>query len=330
MDTHTQATTAVKSLFAGASQATLRQAVDGFLQVEMVNRSPQTARWYKARLDSMVQAIGDDRPLGDVLEVDLIAYQVQLANRQQMHGSEKSSRKKKVDKPLSKFSLHGHVRAMRRFFKWLHTRGVLGADLSANLELPKLPKQGRKGISEANLRAILAAAQGNIRDYAIISFLESTAARRGGVADLRLSDLSLDETDDRLRRRASVREKGEKERTVILSPAALQALEAWLAVRPAAPYDHVFLGAVGDFWHPLKPRGISEIIRRYKDKLGLQGPCSPHQFRHRWARHRLQKGMELGQVSQLLGHQDVKVTIDFYGQFNVDQLQDTYDKFLDD
>lgn len=321
-------TTMVRSLFDGAAQATLRQAVEGFLQVEMLNRSPQTEKWYRHRLEGMIEAIGGDRPLGDIQEVDLVAYQVELSRRNQLYG-EKSSRKK-VDKTLSKFSLHGHVRAMRRLFKWLNVRGVLAVDLAANLELPQLPKQGKKGISEANLRAIKEAAQGNVRDYAIICFLESTAARRGGVADLRLSDLSLDETDERLRRRVSVREKGEKERTVILSPAALQALEAWLAERPDTPFDHVFLGSVGKFWHPLTPAGITEIIRRYKKRLGLVGPCSPHQFRHRWARHRLQKGMELGQVSQLLGHQDVKVTIDFYGQFGTDQLQDAYDKFLDE
>lgn len=320
----------VNVLFQGAAQATLRQAVDGFLQVELVNKSEQTKRWYAARLWAMVDAIGGERPLGDVLEVDLIGYQVNLANREQLYG-EHGTRKKIKGKKLSKFSLHGHVRAIRRFFKWLHVRGVLAADLASNLELPSLPKQGRKGISEINLRAIVEASKDNIRDHAIILFLESTAARRGGVAELRLDDLSLGEVDDRLRRRASVREKGEKERTVILSPAALGALDAWMAMRPHVDDDHVFLGkSVGEPWHALTPRGISEIIRRYKKKLGLTGPCSPHQFRHRWARHRLQMGMELGQVSQILGHADVKVTIDFYGQFGVDQLQDAYDKFLDD
>ena len=204
-------------------------------------------------------------------------------------------------------------------------------DISADLTMPKLPRQGRKGISEANLTAILEAAKGSLRDYALLRFLESTGVRRGGIEDLRLSDLDLDNPDERLRRRATVREKGEKERTVIMSREALRALLVWLEARPDVPYDHVFLGhSPGQPWHDLSVEGISGILSRYPRRLGIVGACSPHQWRHRWAHHRLHKGMELSQVSQLLGHEDVAITVRFYGQFTVDQLQEAYDRYSDD
>lgn len=307
-----------------ARVATVGDAIETFLRIEMADKSAQTAHWYRVRLLALAEWLGPARPLTAVLELELDEYRAALAGR---------GRKDRRDLPkISAYTLHGHVRAVRRFFRWLYQRDILPADLGRDLKLPKLPRQGRKGISEGNLAAILAAAQDNggeyaARDYALLLFLESTGVRRGGIEGLLLSDLMVGEDNERLRRRASVREKGNKERTVIMSRQALEALLAWLDVRPAVDDDHVFLGrSPGQEWHALTAGGISGIVSRYKARLGLKGDCSPHQWRHRWARHHLHLGMELSQVSQLLGHEDVSITVRFYGQFTMDQLQEAYDR----
>lgn len=303
---------------------TVMDAVGAFLRLELAGKSGQTRLWYERRLAALGQWLGEDRPIGDVMEGEIGEYYAHLAGRKSLFGKSRPS----VDGGLSAFTLHGHVRAMRRFFRWCFKKSILPADLSLDLDLPKLPKQGRKGISEGNLRAILEASKSDARDYALLRFLESTGVRRGGIEGLLLSDLNLDQADERLRRRASVREKGEKERTVVMSREALGALDAWLEVRPAIDDAHVFLGhSPGQAWHPLSAEGISGIVARYKRRLGLKGPCSPHQWRHRFARNMLHRGMELAQVSQLLGHEDVSITVRFYGQFDIDQLQDAYDKY---
>jgi site-specific recombinase XerD len=220
---------------------------------------------------------------------------------------------------------------VKRLCKWLLRKGLSTVDLAEDVALPRLPKRGRAGIGEANVRAILQAAKGNARDYALLRFLEATGCRRGGIANLLLSDLNMDSPDNRLRRRATVREKFDKSRTVIMTPNALIALEAWLLERPAIPDEHVFLGREnGEDWHPLAPDGVSEIVDRYKERLELVGPCSPHQWRHRFCRKRAQEKMSLGQISQLAGHDDPSITVKFYGEFTVDELQDSYDDIVED
>lgn len=317
------------NLFTSVEQVTIQGAIDAFIRHEVGDKSEQTKSWYRKRLMWLADELGHDRLTIDVMDVDLLCWYARLHERRTMYGGDGT--RPAVQGHLSAFTLHGHVRAIKRFFKWLTGLGLFDADPSARLKLPTLPKQGRRGISDGNVRAILAAAQGNSRDFALLMFLESTGVRRGGIEDLRLSDLNLVATDPRIRRRATVREKGEKSREVAMSPRALAALEAWLAERPEIGDDHVFIGASqGQPLHPLKETGISSILVRYKKSLQLSGNCSPHQWRHRWCRRMIQRRMPIAQVSQLAGHADIKTTVAFYGQFDMDELQDSYDAAYED
>lgn len=309
----------------GATEVSLLAAVDAFLVAECGGLSPLTQAWYHKRLYPMAESLGKDRPLASIMETDLIQWYSDLANRQERYVTGNS--RPTIQGGLSKDTLHGYVRACRRFFKWIFKKGILAVDVSADLKLPRLPRRGRRGIGDIYAKMILDAAKDNPRDYALVRFLETSGARRAGAAGLLLSDLSLN-ADDRIRRRVVIREKFDKERPVILTPGAFEALRAWLKVRPAVHDEHVFLGRQpGRDWMPLTVGGISAILRRYKTKLGIQGSCSPHQWRHRWCRVMLQRGMPLALVSQLAGHETVAITAEFYGRFEISKLQESFDRF---
>lgn len=311
----------------GAAHVTVIQAVETFLLAEMTGKSCQTLAWYRKRLIPMAEALGAGRSLVEVMEADLVEWYSGLASRSIRYAGSVS--RPEIQGGLSKDTLHGYVRACKRFFGWLYWKNILTADISADLKLPRLPRRGRKGISDADSAAILDAAQGNPRDYALLKFMESTGVRVGGLAHLLLSDLNLDSGDQRIRRRATVREKGDKERVVVMTAVTLAALEAWLSVRPVIQDDHVFLGqSPGKPWKAITEGGIAQILKRYKLELGIAGKVSPHQWRHRWCRKRLQEGMGLKQVSQLAGHEDIAVTAMFYGGFSIDELQESYDKHV--
>ncbi len=79
-----------------------------------------------------------------------------------------------------------------------------------------------------------------------------------------MSDLNLDVDDPRLRRRALVREKGDKERVVLITPNSLKALIDWLDVRPGVVYENVFLGKQqGGEWCSINSDGVSKIFEGY-------------------------------------------------------------------
>lgn len=309
---------------------TLQAAVQAFTRAELGEKSPETRKWYERRLGSLCRALGPARALSSVMEVDLLEWYNGLKSQESRYAGGRSSRPE-VPGGLSPDTLHGYVRATKRFFRWLFKKEILTADLSADLSLPKLPRRGKKGVSDEAAKEVMEAARGNTRDFALLSFIESTGIRRGGAAHLLLSDLDIRSPDARLRRRVTVREKGDKERTVVMTQKALYALELWLSERPAVMDDHVFLGKEpGSGWHALTESGISGIYRRYKARLGIRERLSPHQWRHRWCRRRLQEGVPISVVSQLAGHEDISVTVRYYGQFGIDELQDQFDEHTKD
>lgn len=296
--------TLLHQLLADLREASLFNLGNSFLRVELAGRSKETVTWYRNRLLALVEYLGPDRSLSDIQEPDLLIWHAWITSD---------------GRGLSKDTQRGHIRACKRLFAWVAEMSDL-PDISRRLVLPPAKKYARRGISDTNYSRILEAAKESPRDYALLMFLGSSGARRGGVAGLRLGDLDLDNL------RAYVVEKGAVERPVFLTEEAAQALEAWLAVRPQCADDHVFLGhSPGQDWSALRERGISSIITRYKRRLGLQGSCSPHQFRHRLGRRMAERGMTLGTLAQIMGHQDPRVTVLHYGGFSTDELQDAYE-----
>jgi integrase/recombinase XerD len=287
---------------------TLSHAVSSFITIALAGKAKATKEWYETRLDLLVRALGgNERLLSDLLEADLIQWR---SNLETQH--------------ISPDTLHGYVRAARRWLHWLNKRGLIAQDLTSELYLPQLPKRGRKGITDHDANLILEEARRwSKRDYAMILFMASTSARRGGVAGLTLDDLRVDQPEPYCRQ-VRVFEKGQKERTVIMDPIALAALLDWLAERPTGS-NHVFVTAEGE---PLTADAVSQVLKRYKQKLGLSGNCSPHQWRHRWFRRMISNRMPLAQAAQLGGHATVDITYRYYGQFAIPELQEAYDKYF--
>lgn len=315
-----------------SSQSALESAIDTFLRIGMLGRSEKTVSWYAKRLYPMADIVGRTIPIGQIDDGRLLEWYADLERKKSKWG--KNSTHPQENGPYSKAYLYSMIRAIRYFFRWLHKdAGALDKNPAACLALPELPETGRKGIADSDVHKILnIAMQGEsgmkIRDYAILRFLECTGCRLGGVVGLLLGDLNMDSKKTDIRRRVTVTEKFEETRTVFLTPGALEALEAWLKVRPEIEDNHVFLGYTARLkWHALTENGIYEIVERYAGAAGVTQNWSPHQWRHRFGRKLAERGMNLGQISQIMGHKDVGITVSYYGIFSVAELHSSYDRF---
>lgn len=282
------------------------RAIEAFLLSYRGSKSPATITWYERRLRALVAFTGDV-DITTISTQQLREWRVELCSRPVQRTIHESPQR-----GLSAYTLHGYIRSVRHLFKWLLDEHLIEVNPAARLELPRLPRGQVKGISQTDLVAILEAAANSCpRDLALVWFLYSTGCRVGGVANLMIGQMELEHG------RARVREKGDKSRTVFLLPDAVTAMRAWLKVRPDSDDDHVFLGKRG----PLKTSGIYQVLKRLARSAGVVHGWNPHNWRHRRARDLLNAKVPLGVVSQVLGHSDVGVTSNIYGQLSDDDLQ---------
>jgi integrase/recombinase XerD len=103
--------------------------------------------------------------------------------------------------------------------------------------------------------------------------------------------------------------KGGKRRLVPVGEVALEAVDAWLALRGAHPRASasaiLFLSPRGG---ALTRQGFWKLCVRYARGVGISKPISPHKLRHSFATHLLRGGADLRSVQTLLGHADISTT----------------------
>lgn len=283
-----------------STQWTVNQLVAQFQKSQAGVISDSTLKWYESYLAPWQETFGER-------SVEEISIE-ELRNCFQKLRKEVSST----------YTLFNYVRACKRLFKWAVDEDLIVDNPAKKLKKPSLPKKSPAGIDENDFVALLEAAQhspNSERDLAILHFLFDTGARVGGAASLTIENLNLSA------RRAIVVEKGrggKKERVVFFQPQTAEILHIWLEARTNNPDQRVF---------GLNESGIYQMLERLAKKANIKGRWNPHAFRHGFARRLLSKGISIGILSHLMGHSNVQVTIEFYGRFANDELQQIYDQF---
>ena len=205
-------------------------------------------------------------------------------------------------------SIARFISSTRKFYRYLLRTEVRGDDPSAHVQAPKQARQLPQSLSEADVEALLEAADTTttlgLRDRCMLEVLYGTGLRVTELVGLRLSDISTRQGVVR------VTGKGDKERLVPLGEEALDWLLRYLQhSRPnlvqGRPLDTVFPSTRGTqmtrqtFWHRIKLLALA---------AGLSAELSPHTLRHAFATHLLNHGADLRALQMLLGHADIATT----------------------
>lgn len=157
----------------------------------------------------------------------------------------------------------------------------------------------------------------NPRDKAIFCLMLDCGLRVGEIHNLSLDDISLDSPP-----RLKAHGKGDKHRTVYLSPQAQNALQEWLKRRPVTPDRAVFLSRRKK---RLSVAGIQFVLRKICAKTGIKLTC--HQFRHTFGRRMAEAGMSVTTLQALLGHESLRTT-QGYVHLSNPHLQAEYDQAM--
>ena len=296
---------------------TANPIVDYLSNLEHERRlSAHTLRGYTHELDEL-KLLAKGRPLESLTAID-IRGAVSRA-----HAAGMTAR-----------SISHRLSAWRAFYRWLAGRVDLPANPVATVRAPKLAKTLPKALSvdDANrlMEAPSAGTAEGLRDHAILELFYSSGLRLAELVglDVRFADadgyrsagwLKLESTE------VEVLGKGNRRRIVPVGSKAIDALNAWIAVRGEFvrqdPHP-LFLSARGK---RMSPNAVRDRVKRLALVAGIPANVHPHVLRHSFATHVLQSSGDLRAVQELLGHASITAT-QVYTALDFQHLAHVYDQ----
>jgi site-specific recombinase XerD len=154
-------------------------------------------------------------------------------------------------------------------------------------------------LTQDEIKALLHVTK-NPKHHAIFMTVYSAGLRVSEVTHLTISDIDSQSNVICIRQG-----KGKKDRYVPLSPRLLQELrQYWKLDRPR---HWLFPGV--DPTKPITRHGVQDAFKKAKIKANITKKVSIHSLRHCFATHLLERGTELVDIKQLLGHSSISTTL---------------------
>lgn len=197
------------------------------------------------------------------------------------------------------------VVAIRRFFSYLTDNlGLLTTNPMINLDAPKAKKSLPKYLTLEESQKLLSVIDGDFkeRDFAMITLFLNCGMRLAELVSIDYNDIKSDGT-------LVITGKGNKERTVYLNQACIDAITAYMKVRPNDKVKDraLFLSKRAQ---RISPRMVEIIVSNYIEKAGLGGRgLSVHKLRHTAATLMYQHGnVDVLVLKEILGHENLSTT----------------------
>lgn len=208
------------------------------------------------------------------------------------------------------------ISTIRIFFKYLTiTAKLLENNPAQNLETPKLNKRLPKYLTLEDSQRLLNMTyedennENKERDFAIITLFLNCGLRLSELVGINIADIKFDD------QKMTVIGKGNKERSIYLNKACINAIKAYLEVRPKEGVKKdkkdsdkaLFLSS---YRQRISKRTVENIVSRELTRAGLDTTkYSTHKLRHTAATLMYKYGeVDIRALQELLGHQSISTT----------------------
>lgn len=193
--------------------------------------------------------------------------------------------------------------AIRGFFAYMQKRNIIEANPAKDLETPKLKRALPRYLTFDDCLNLIDSVDGafKARDYCIITLFLNCGMRLSELVGINLSDITEDTV--------TVTGKGNKQRTLFLTPVCREAIVEYLKIRPTegvTDKDALFLSRLKK---RISPKTVQWIIYSTLEKAGLGDKhLSTHKLRHTAATLMYQNGADVRVLQDILGHENLNTT----------------------
>ena len=212
--------------------------------------------------------------------------------------------------------------SIRVFFKYLRKCNLIDNNPAQDLESPKLEKRLPKYLSLDDSRKLLSTTseetRNKERDFAIITIFLNCGIRLSELVGINIKNIDFSEC------KLNVIGKGNKERTIYLNKACINAINSYLQVRPhdGVKYDSKDALFLSEQRKRISNRTVQYIVKQELQKSGLDiNKYSVHKLRHTAATLMYQYGnVDIRALQELLGHESIATT-QIYTHVNNEQVR---------
>ena len=215
---------------------------------------------------------------------------------------------------------NNRLAALRTFLKYLGSRDIALLFLvqdASQIQRRKTSRRKINGMSKKAMQALLSvpdiSTRTGRRDLVLLIVMYNTAARIDEILSMKVRNLRLETQKPHV----TVIGKGRKIRTLYLIPKAVTHLKKYLLdfhKEKPNPESYVFYSRNAGATGKMSQAAVNKQLRKYA--ASAQSICEEvpinlhaHQIRHAKASHWLEDGMNIVQISFLLGHSNIQTTM---------------------
>ena len=267
------------------------------------NLSPKTIKAYEIDLKQLLQFLKTNKYSTQVLDITKVQLRGYLENI--------SSLKPK--------SIKRKIATIKAMFNFLEFEDRITVNPLRKMRIKiKEPRQLPKVLDITEMKGIFKSAYdqkagiGNkktysylesVRNIVVVELLFATGARVSEIANLKIEQIDL------ILGTVMLKGKGNKERMIqICNRETLKVLKT---------YNHLFARQIKNSGNhfltnrsgrKLSDQSIRNIVRKLKNKAGVERDITPHAFRHTFATLLLEKDVDIKYIQLLLGHSSIMTT----------------------
>lgn len=214
------------------------------------------------------------------------------------------------------------VASLKSFFNYLTNKAKqLDYNPAAELESPKIVKRLPRYLNVEESKQLLSSVDGehSERDYCIITLFLNCGMRLSELVGINLPNIKNDSL--------TVIGKGDKERSIPLNNACLNAIKAYMEVRPRDSVKDKNALFISERKQRISKESVQKIVKKYIRSAGLDPQrYSTHKLRHTAATLMYRYGnVDIRALQELLGHESIATT-EIYTHLDRQQLKEAVDR----
>ena len=279
--------------------------------------SPLTVRNYSRDIDDFLAWYGVTREAfraEDVVRTDILDWTIYLHEERRMATA----------------SVNRAVATLRTLWRWLKLHGHVEKNITTMISQFKTPRRLPQFVPETRMLELVEDMRADIdseeflrvRNALIVLLIYTSGLRLSELVEANVEDIASDYSSIR------VMGKGGKQRVQPLLRGMAGVIKKYfrqissqnICIGQKKP---LILSQQGE---RLSRRTVQRVVDRTLKCAGVQGKTSPHVLRHTFATHLLNRGSDLREIQELLGHSSLRAT-QVYTHTDIERLKETYHTF---